>query len=41
VIVVGLFTLAMGIILSSIPWLDYVILKVSERLWAALASHAL
>jgi hypothetical protein len=26
---VGLFTLAMGIILSSIPWLDYIILKVS------------
>jgi hypothetical protein len=29
VIVFGLFTLAMGIILSSIPWLDYIILKVS------------
>jgi hypothetical protein len=29
-IVIGLFTLAMGIILSSIPWLDYVILKVSH-----------
>jgi hypothetical protein len=29
VILVGVFTLAMGIILSSIPWLDYIILKVS------------
>ncbi|CAG9834212.1 unnamed protein product [Diabrotica balteata] len=27
VILVGLFTLAIGIILSSIPWLDYIILK--------------
>lgn len=27
IIMVGLFTLAMGIILSSIPWLDYIILK--------------
>ncbi|CAG9767956.1 unnamed protein product [Ceutorhynchus assimilis] len=27
IIIVGLFTLAMGIILSSIPWLDYIILK--------------
>ncbi|KAL1502465.1 hypothetical protein ABEB36_007602 [Hypothenemus hampei] len=27
VIIIGLFTLAMGIILSSIPWLDYIILK--------------
>ncbi|XP_018563143.1 scavenger receptor class B member 1 [Anoplophora glabripennis] len=27
VIMIGLFTLAVGIILSSIPWLDYIILK--------------
>ncbi|XP_050299903.1 scavenger receptor class B member 1-like isoform X2 [Anthonomus grandis grandis] len=27
VVIIGLFTLAMGIILSSIPWLDYIILK--------------
>ncbi|XP_019765703.1 scavenger receptor class B member 1 isoform X2 [Dendroctonus ponderosae] len=27
IIIIGLFTLAMGIILSSIPWLDYIILK--------------
>ncbi|KAF2883476.1 hypothetical protein ILUMI_22693 [Ignelater luminosus] len=27
IIVVGLFTLAIGILLSSIPWLDYLILK--------------
>lgn len=30
-ILVGLFTLAMGIILSSIPWLDYIIFKVGKR----------
>jgi scavenger receptor class B protein 1 len=28
VILIGVFTLAMGIILSSIPWVDYLILKV-------------
>ncbi|KAG8253032.1 hypothetical protein J6590_044026 [Homalodisca vitripennis] len=27
VICVGLFTLAVGIILSSVPWLDYLVLK--------------
>lgn len=27
VIIIGLFTLAMGIILSSIPWLDYIVLR--------------
>lgn len=28
---IGIFTLAMGIILSSIPWVDYLILKVSKN----------
>jgi scavenger receptor class B protein 1 len=32
VILIGVFTLAMGIILSSIPWVDYLILK-NLRLW--------
>ncbi|XP_075230512.1 scavenger receptor class B member debris buster isoform X2 [Lycorma delicatula] len=32
VIVLGLFALAIGIILSSIPWLDYLVLK-NLRLW--------
>lgn len=35
VILIGLFTLAVGIILSSIPWLDYIILKVGINLIAA------
>ncbi|KAK9886493.1 hypothetical protein WA026_016774 [Henosepilachna vigintioctopunctata] len=32
VVLLGLFTLAIGIILSSIPWLDYLIMK-NLRLW--------
>ncbi|XP_063927291.1 scavenger receptor class B member 1 [Zophobas morio] len=32
VLLIGVFTLAMGIILSSIPWVDYLILK-NLRLW--------
>lgn len=32
VIMLGLSTLAIGIILSSTPWLDYLILKVSSKL---------
>lgn len=39
VIVVGLFTLAMGIILSSIPWLDYVILKNLRLMNGSLSYH--
>lgn len=31
VIMLGLSTLAIGIILSSTPWLDYLILKVSAK----------
>ncbi|XP_044738554.1 scavenger receptor class B member 1 isoform X2 [Chrysoperla carnea] len=38
VIVISLFTLAMGIILSSIPWLDYLILK-NLRLWNGTLSY--
>ncbi|XP_063219535.1 scavenger receptor class B member 1 isoform X1 [Bacillus rossius redtenbacheri] len=38
VILVGLFTLAMGIILSSIPWADYLILK-NLRLWNGTISY--
>lgn len=32
VIMLGLLTLAMGILLSSIPWIDYIILKVNKTI---------
>ncbi|XP_046660020.1 scavenger receptor class B member 1 isoform X1 [Homalodisca vitripennis] len=38
VICVGLFTLAVGIILSSVPWLDYLVLK-NLRLWNGTLSY--
>jgi len=31
VFMLGLFTLIVGIVLSSIPWVDYFIYKVSQR----------
>ncbi|XP_060532745.1 lysosome membrane protein 2 [Cylas formicarius] len=39
VIVIGLFTLAIGIILSSIPWLDYIILKNLKLREGSLSFH--
>lgn len=39
VIVLGLFTLAMGIIMSSIPWLDYIILKNLRLMNGSLSYH--
>ncbi|XP_065208323.1 lysosome membrane protein 2 [Planococcus citri] len=39
VIVVGIFTLAIGIILSSIPWLDYIIMKNLKLLNGTLSYH--
>ncbi|XP_069685569.1 scavenger receptor class B member 1 [Periplaneta americana] len=39
VIVFGLFTLAMGIILSSIPWLDYFILKNLRLMNGSISYH--
>ncbi|KAF7274136.1 hypothetical protein GWI33_013180 [Rhynchophorus ferrugineus] len=39
VIVIGLFTLAVGIILSSIPWLDYIILKNLRLREGSLSFH--
>ncbi|XKL67214.1 hypothetical protein PGB90_010634 [Kerria lacca] len=39
VIVVGIFTLAIGIILSSIPWLDYIIMKNLRLLNGTLSYH--
>lgn len=38
VIVLGLLTLAIGVVLSSIPWLDYIILK-NLRLWNGTLSY--
>nr|CAD7574131.1 unnamed protein product [Timema californicum] len=38
VIMVGVFTLAIGILLSSIPWVDYLILK-NLRLWNGTISY--
>lgn len=31
VVVLGLFALALGILLSTLPWVDYIILKVSPE----------
>ncbi|XP_066149330.1 lysosome membrane protein 2 isoform X1 [Euwallacea fornicatus] len=39
VIIIGIFTLAMGIILSSIPWLDYIILKNIRLREGSLSFH--
>ncbi|KAL0281623.1 UNVERIFIED_CONTAM: hypothetical protein PYX00_002556 [Menopon gallinae] len=39
VIVLGLFTLALGIVLSSIPWLDYLILKHLRLSNGSLSYH--
>lgn len=39
VIVFGLFTLAIGIILSSIPWLDYIILKNLRLMNGSISYH--
>lgn len=38
VICVGLFTLAIGIILSSIPWIDYLVMK-NLKLWNGTISY--
>ncbi|CAH1164763.1 unnamed protein product [Phaedon cochleariae] len=39
VILIGIFTLAVGIILSSIPWLDYIILKNLKLRDGSLSFH--
>ncbi|CAG9857529.1 unnamed protein product [Phyllotreta striolata] len=39
VILIGIFTLALGIILSSIPWLDYIILKNLRLRDGSLSFH--
>ncbi|XP_056647456.1 scavenger receptor class B member 1 [Diorhabda sublineata] len=39
VILIGLFTLAMGVILSSIPWVDYIILKNLRLSDGSLSFH--
>ncbi|KAJ8958443.1 hypothetical protein NQ318_002230 [Aromia moschata] len=39
VVMIGLFTLVVGIILSSIPWLDYIILKNLKLRDGSLSFH--